>query len=416
MRDKFKFGLLMASVCFAVLAYEQDHPELVQNIQVAIEDGSVLVSAYDALFPGQVQGNVHSNDKNKFMLRVIELCNNLIFPRENHMEENADNPKSNTEETVKENTEETQWMIVEEYYPSQKELEAMAEENENYKEPESTIVEMGAQSVEVIPTVATPADGIIYPRESLYDYNFLMNNFYIVDASTASDEQLIDGERLINHDLSMNVAGEEPKILIYHTHSQENFADSRPGVEEDTVVGLGTELANILQNKYKISVYHDSNKYDVVNGVEDRNEAYYQALNSIEKILDENPTIQVVIDLHRDGVKDGTHLVTEVNGKSTAQIMFFNGLCRGANSDASGYIQNPYLFENLAFSLQMQLKAAEKYPGFTRRIYLRNYRFNMHVRPRTLLVECGAQTNTVEEAKNAMEPLADLLYCVLSGE
>ena len=107
--------------------------------------------------------------------------------------------------------------------------------------------------------------------------------------------------------------------------------------------------------------------------------------------------------------------MTEVNGKPTAQIMFFNGLCRGAVSGTNGYMQNPYLIDNLALSLQLQLKAAEKYPDFTRRIYLRSYRYNMHVAPRTLLVECGAQTNTVEEAHNAMEPLADILYSVLSG-
>ena len=42
--------------------------------------------------------------------------------------------------------------------------------------------------------------------------------------------------------------------------------------------------------------------------------------------MEENPTIEVVIDLHRDGVADTTHLVTEVDGKSMAKVMFFNGL------------------------------------------------------------------------------------------
>lgn len=48
----------------------------------------------------------------------------------------------------------------------------------------------------------------------------------------------------------------------------------------------------------------------------------------IGQVLEENPTIQVVIDLHRDGVPEGKHLVTEINGKPTAQIMYFNGLSR----------------------------------------------------------------------------------------
>lgn len=67
----------------------------------------------------------------------------------------------------------------------------------------------------------------------------------------------------------------------------------------------------------------------------------------------------------------------------------------------------------MAFSFQMQAKCNEYYPGFTRRIYLKGYRYNMHVRPKTLLVELGAQTNTVEEAINALEPLAHVLSMVL---
>lgn len=68
--------------------------------------------------------------------------------------------------------------------------------------------------------------------------------------------------------------------------------------------------------------------YDLINGELDRSKAYDMAKPDIQKILEENPTIEVVIDLHRDGVNEGTHLVTEVNGKQTAQIMFFNGLSK----------------------------------------------------------------------------------------
>ena len=288
-------------------------------------------------------------------------------------------------------------------------------EGNDHGNAQTEAVAQGADD-DVIPAVATPANGVIYPRQSLYDYTFLINNFYIVDSSTASDAGLIDGETLLNRDLTINLSGSGPKILIYHTHSQEGFADSRPGEPEDTVVGLGNTLSDILRQKYHIQVYHDTGVYDVIDGVSDRNEAYSLAQTAVQRILDENPSIKVVIDLHRDGVAEGTRLVTEVHGKPTAKIMFFNGLCRSADNSTDGYLQNPYLTDNLAFSLQLQIKAAEKYPDFTRRIYLRDYRYNLHMCPRSLLVECGAQTNTVAEAQNAMEPLADLLYCVLSGQ
>ena len=140
---------------------------------------------------------------------------------------------------------------------------------------------------------------------------------------------------------------------------------------------------------------------------------YSNALPNIEKVLAENPTIEVVIDLHRDGVAENRHLVTEVNGKPTAKIMFFNGLSRTKSNGDIGYLKNPYLQDNLAFSLQMKLKCEELYPGFARRIYLRGYRYNLHLKPKSLLIEAGAQTNTVQEMKNAMELLANVLHKVL---
>ena len=105
--------------------------------------------------------------------------------------------------------------------------------------------------------------------------------------------------------------------------------------------------------------------------------------------------------------------MTEINGKETAQLLFYNGLSHTINSGDLSYLPNPYIQDNLAFSFQLQLMANEYYPGLARRIYLKGYRYNMHLCPKSLLVEVGAQTNTKEEAYNAMEPLADILDKVL---
>ena len=156
--------------------------------------------------------------------------------------------------------------------------------------------------------------------------------------------------------------------------------------------------------------------YDIIIGKLDRSNAYEYAGEAVSRILDENPSIEVLIDLHRDGVAEGTRLVTEINGKPTAKIMFFNGLSRSRTNGDISYLANPYIQDNLAFSLQMQIAAEEKYPGFTRHIYLRAYRYNMHLMPKSLLVEAGAQTNTVEEMMNAMEVLSEMIYDVLVGE
>ena len=249
--------------------------------------------------------------------------------------------------------------------------------------------------------------------EKLKDFDYLMGHFYTVDSSTSVDPEQLNAQTLLGKDLTIDQSGEGPKVLIYHTHSQEAFADSRKGEESDTIVGVGEYLAQLLNETYQIPTLHHKGVYDLIDGKLDRSRAYELALPEVEKILKENPSIEVVIDLHRDGVGDSTHLVEEVNGKSTAQIMFFNGMSRTKANGPIEYLKNPYIEDNLAFSLQMQL-AAQKYPGFTRRIYLKSYRYNMHVTPKTLLVEAGAQTNTVEEMRNAMEILAETLDTVLT--
>lgn len=263
---------------------------------------------------------------------------------------------------------------------------------------------------------ARPNDGglqkkVEINRIKLQDFDYLRQKFYQVDNTTTIGSDQMNIAKLLEKDMKLSEYGEGAKILIYHTHSQEGYLDSVKGDATTSVVALGAELAHILEEKYGIQVMHHTGAYDVP----DHARAYSNALPNLEQILREYPSIEVVIDLHRDGVPSTTHLVTEINGKQTAQIMFFNGLSRTTTQGDLAYLPNPYIEDNLAFSFQMQLAAAEYYPGFTRKIYLKGYRYNMHIMPKAMLVEVGAQTNTFEEAKNAMEPLADLLAIVLKG-
>lgn len=248
----------------------------------------------------------------------------------------------------------------------------------------------------------------------LEDFGYLVSNYYTVDEGTMADAELLNAEDLLQEDLRLTQNPDVPQVLIYHTHSQETFLDSEEGNTEDSIVGMGEILAEELRDTYGYNVIHDTGIYDLVDGVLDRSAAYDYARNSIEGILQKYPTIEVIIDLHRDGV-DGQKFVTEIDGKPTSMIMFFNGISRDSHDQPLAYLGNPYLRENLAFSLQLQLAAKERYPGFTRNIYLKAERFNLHLRPRSLLIEAGTQLNTVEEERNAMKPLADLLHQVLSG-
>jgi stage II sporulation protein P len=249
-------------------------------------------------------------------------------------------------------------------------------------------------------------------RTQLADYETLVRNFYAIDANTMAGSDQLSVEKLLGMDMTLPQEGDGPQILIYHTHSQEAFADSVPGDVNTGIVGVGECLTKILTEQYGYRVLHNTGQYDV----ETRDNAYSRALPAVEQILAENPSIQVIIDLHRDEVAEETKLVTDIQGRPTARFMFFNGLSRTRKTGDIDYLANENQEANLAFSFQMQLKAAEYYPGLTRRIYLKGYRYNMHLRPRTLLVELGAQNNTVEEAINACDPLAHILDMVLEGE
>ncbi len=289
-------------------------------------------------------------------------------------------------------------------------LEEMERENGLYQEGQES-----TEGTENAPLEAAQVQfqAAAYPAYSYdwseeWDYEALVSNFYAVDNSTLLKEDYVSLKKLLEPDLSVNRESEGPQILIYHTHAHEGFIDSLPEDPSTTILGAGEKLACLLEDEYGFKVLHHTGVYD-----DDRDDAYNNALPAVEQILKENPTIQVVIDLHRDAVSGDRKLVMDLQGRPTARFMFFNGLSYGRNSGEITYLENPYIQDNLAFSFQAQVAANEYYPGIARKIYLKAYRFNMHVMPRSMLIELGAQNNTVEEIMNACEPLAHILAIVL---
>lgn len=242
-----------------------------------------------------------------------------------------------------------------------------------------------------------------------------LSDCFIIDPNTTLTEQDVSLENLISCDLSMTSDASEPQILIYHTHATEGYIDSKDGDPSTTVVGVGDYLQELLTVRYGYHVLHDTETYDLAEGTLDRSRAYNYARTGLQTILETHPSIQVIIDLHRDGVADDKHLVTEIDGKQTAQIMFFNGLSHTIEKGTLNSLPNPYIQENLAFSLQLELLGNHYYSDYIRGIYVKGYRYNLHFRPRSLLLEVGAQTNTLEEAMNAMEPFAEILDKLLKG-
>lgn len=262
---------------------------------------------------------------------------------------------------------------------------------------------------------ALPWQALDLSPEKLSDRDYVLNRFFVVDQSADPSGAPIDALDFLSQDMTLSQNGGGPQILIYHSHSQEAFADSRENEPSDTVVGVGDSLASILESVYGYRVLHVTKAFDIVDGRTDRSRAYDYARAYVEKMLKKYPSIEVLIDLHRDGVEEGRRLVTEIGGKPTAQIMFYNGLSHTVNQGPVEYLPNPYIKDNLAFSFQLACQADALYPEFSRCIYLAGLRYNLHLRPKALLLEVGAQTNTVQEVKNAMEPFAYILNRVLKG-
>lgn len=367
----------------------------------------VQQQAIETYFPG-ITREYEKKDLKKWILDAMESCLPLFPLEEKETTQQADTATAS--KIVEENTEFLQAKLL--------------EENQEAGPPELGYENTGgvdAQSSQVEEQVEETAANQIkqpvtdIPLEKFQDFDFVMNSFYTVDKTTSMTKEQLDAPALVQMDMRMKTDNSQPQILIYHSHSQEEFIDSIPGDVSTTIVGVGEYLASLLRDTYGYQVIHVTDTFDIVDGKLDRDKAYTYAQERVSAILEENPSVEVVIDLHRDGVPEGKRLVTNVNGKETAKIMFFNGLSRTKKNGDITYLPNPYIRENLAFSLQMMLETKKYYPDLARTIYLRGYRYNLHLRPKTLLVECGAQTNTVQEEMNAMEPLADVLNKVLTG-
>lgn len=250
----------------------------------------------------------------------------------------------------------------------------------------------------------------------LRDMNELKKQFYIVENETAMTPDWFNVDNFLAEDLSIAHA-DGPVVLIFHTHGREAYIDSEEGVPEDGVIGVGSALARVLSEKYDIKCLHMTQSFDTQNGKSMVTGAYERMEPVVKNVLSQYPSIQVLIDIHRDAVGKNEKLLTKINGVDTARIMFVNGLTRlyndrGVLENIRG-LTNPYMSTNLAFSFKMQLAANELYPNFSRKIYLKAYRYSLNMMPKSVLVEVGAQTNTKAEAQNSAEPLADIIAAVV---
>lgn len=196
-------------------------------------------------------------------------------------------------------------------------------------------------------------------------------------------------------ELPLTLHHDQPLMLIYHTHTSESFipvsGKAFTDDPEQTVVFLGAYLAQLLEDDYGIPVLHHREVFDVP-----RNAAYEIARPSIEEILRQNPQIQVVVDLHRDGVSRQATTAT-LGGYSTGKILFVVETCHSQ------------WYNNLRFTLFLQNVLDEKYPGLSRGVRKHATIYNQNLHPRSVLVEIGGHENSREEVERAVPYLAEVL-------
>lgn len=374
----------------------------INNIE-EYRDADFLESILNDIYPMNEYLIANENYVDTYMEsdgNVINTNKNIVV-KENYVEGdiNSDSESKKSEDNNDENV-----------------INIIADENEINTKAESETADLKQNNAEAAAAVSrNTMTGKVYSKAQLSDYNF-SKKFYTVTSITTLSEDIFRPAEFLEKDMTLKQGAELPQILVFHTHSQEMFTDSVTGDITTGIVGVGDYLTELLTEKYGYNVIHDRSVYDSINGKLDRSKAYTYANEGIDKILQKYPSIEVIIDLHRDGVNENTHLITEIDGRQTAKIMLFNGISYTNVNGNIDYLLNPYRDMNLATSLQLYLLGQAYYPGFLRNNYINAYRYCLYHREKSMLIEAGAQTNTFEEVKNAMEPLADMLDKLFKGQ
>ena len=216
---------------------------------------------------------------------------------------------------------------------------------------------------------------------------------------------------LLAQPLQWNLRGEEPTVLIIHTHTTESYtrvdepytesAAWRTTDEGYNMVSIGEVVREILEEN-GIPVIHDRELHDYPS----YNGSYTRTRAAIMDYVNQNGSIQLILDLHRDAAGEGSHqmrTLAAVDGEPSAQLM----LVMGTNYDTYE--------DNLSLALKVHAQLEAQCPGITRPLQLRAARFNQDLCPGTLLVEVGAAGNTHPEARRAAEELAKAIVALAAG-
>lgn len=302
--------------------------------------------------------------------------------------------------------------------PSSSAATSSIPENSSLEVEEEEMVESSSLSSLLSSQASSSTDGkVTYPILECHigASGTQYNNFYMISRNSVDIN--IGEELKLEPDIHISKNG-EPQVLILHTHTCESYMEEDLGYYyEDyyprntdnnyNVTQVGEAIAEKLEAA-GIGVIHDTTQHDnpSYNGSYARSEA------TAQKYLDQYPSIQVIIDVHRDALENDEKQKTKptfvANGKKAAQIMIMSGC------DEDGTQGFPDWELNLRFALRLQQTAENMYPGMTRPLYFCSTNYNMDLTHGSILVEVGTDSNTLDEAVYAGSLFGDVLVSVLN--
>lgn len=239
-------------------------------------------------------------------------------------------------------------------------------------------------------------------EEYHYDLDGVTDRYGLVKVKN-TNETGIDIEKKLKEKIDLSVSKSEPSVLIFHTHTTETYQlldrgfyetgfQTRTDDEKRNMVRVGKAICEQLE-RAGYSVIHDTEIHDG-----SYSGAYDRSRESVEQYLKKYPSIQVVLDIHRDAIQesDGTKIkpVSEINGKKAAQLMIISGCQEPGN----GITDLPDWEYNLTFAVHLQNKLEQLFEGITRPLYFCPRSYNMNLTHCSLLIEVGSDSNTLDEA------------------
>ncbi len=276
---------------------------------------------------------------------------------------------------------------------------------------ESETTENSAPVINDQPVIGKITDRFISPYGANTSYNnvFLKNNTGVP----------INLSELLKQKLTFTIQkNSAPQVLIVHTHATESYmtedrdyyteADEPRRLENNqNMVHIGEIFAKKL-NEANIGVIHDKTLHDHPSYTG----SYTRSAETITRHLQENPSIKIVIDIHRDAITDDnkikTRPVVQFDGQNTAQVMLVMG------SETDGITNFPNWKQNLAFAVKYQQTMEVMYPGIARAITLNSAKYNQNLTVGSILLEVGSEANTFSEAESAAEKSATALVNLLN--